>query len=110
MKFFKDQQQTISYIINELTATLEDDIENQKKNGEPPEDYKELEDKIKDIESASLLLSSAPGLLGLAGDLHGTLSDFMEDGRIKYEKGERKRLLKLIAEGIALFDKVERVS
>lgn len=71
MEFFKDEEQAISYILDEIVATLEDDILNQKKNGEPEEDYKELEDKIKDIEKVSFLVRGGPKLLAaLEGCLH----------------------------------------
>ena len=55
------------------------------------------------------LMAAGTELLELAGDLHDTLSDFMEDGRIKYEKGEKERLLKLMTASNTRFNKIEGV-
>ena len=59
MKHFKDKEQVLSYIVSELIATLEDDIKNQKMNGEPEEDYRELIHKIDDIKEVQHLVSNA---------------------------------------------------
>lgn len=63
MKYFEDEKQAINYTVNELIATLEDDINDQKRNNEPPEDYEELEDKIDDISEVQNLIAAAPELL-----------------------------------------------
>jgi len=63
MKYFAEKRRAVNYIIPELIATLQDDINNQKANGEPERDYIELEDKIKDIEEVQPVMEAAPGLL-----------------------------------------------
>ena len=63
MEYFKDEGLAINYILTELVATLQDDINDQKNNGEPEEDCKELEDKIRDIEKVSFMVRESPAML-----------------------------------------------
>jgi len=63
MKYFAEKRRAVNYIIPELIATLQDDINNQKANGEPERDYIELEDKIKDIEEVQPVMEAGPELL-----------------------------------------------
>ena len=63
MKYFAEERRAVNYIIPELIATLQDDINNQKANGEPERDYMELEDKIKGIEEVQPVMEAGPELL-----------------------------------------------
>jgi len=63
MKYFAEERRAVNYIIPELVATLQDDINNQKANGEPEKDHIELEDKIKDIEDVQPGMEAGPALL-----------------------------------------------
>lgn len=79
MKYFFDEGRAIRYVIPELVATLQDDIDNQKANGEPKRDYVELEDKIKDIEEVQPLMEAALDLLEACRMANNKLCELNQD-------------------------------
>ncbi|WP_211440945.1 hypothetical protein [Collimonas humicola] len=95
LEFFESVGEAVSYVTNELRATLADDLgnmEGRESSHYDDDDREDMQGRINDIDTVTPLIEAAPDLLAALktmrekyGRLHDALSDCIESGRLNAE-------------------------